>query len=100
MSTANDAAPTIKLPKFLVSTVEPKSRDGDRVVFNRYSKQTGELPLLLVEVSRAVHTRVGQRHRGVFKVVFVAKVWFIENELRHPQSRHAPHTAAVTNDIL
>ena len=71
MSTANDAAPTIKLPKFLVSTVEPKSRDGDRVVFNRYSKQTGELPLLLVEVSRAVHTRVGQRHRGVFKVVVV-----------------------------
>ena len=49
MSTANDASP-IKLPKFLVSTVEPKSRDGDQVVFDRYSKQTGELPLFLVDV--------------------------------------------------
>ena len=49
MSTAADAV-SIKLPKFLVTTVEPKSQDGDKVVFDRYSKQTGELPLFLVDV--------------------------------------------------
>ena len=49
MSTATDAEP-IKLPKFLVTTVAPKSQDGDKVVFDRYSKQTGELPLFLVDV--------------------------------------------------
>ena len=50
MSTATDAASDIKLPKFLVTTVAPKSQDGDKVVFDRYSKQTGELPLFLVDV--------------------------------------------------
>jgi len=49
MSTAANAV-SIKLPKFLVTTVEPKSQDGDKVVFDRYSKQTGELPLFLVDV--------------------------------------------------
>ena len=43
-------AVSIKLPKFLVTTVVPKSQDGDNVVFDRYSKQTGELPLFLVDV--------------------------------------------------
>ena len=49
MSTATDAV-SIKLPKFLVTTLEPKSQDGDKVVFDRYSKQLGELPLFLVDV--------------------------------------------------
>ena len=49
MSTAADAV-SIKLPKFLVTTLEPKSQDGDKVVFDRYSKQIGELPLFLVDV--------------------------------------------------
>ena len=49
MSTATDAV-SIKLPKFLVTTLEPKSQDGDKVVFDRYSKQIGELPLFLVDV--------------------------------------------------
>ena len=40
MSTATDAV-SIKLPKFLVTTLEPKQQDGDKVVFNRYSKQDG-----------------------------------------------------------
>ena len=31
-------------------TLEPKSQDGDKVVFDRYSKQIGELPLFLVDV--------------------------------------------------
>ena len=50
MSTATDAV-SIKLPKFLVTTLEPKQpQDGNKVVFNRYSKQAGELPLFLVDV--------------------------------------------------
>ena len=49
MSAATDAV-SIKLPKFLVTTVEPKSQDGDKVVFNRLSEQAGELPLFLVDV--------------------------------------------------
>ena len=52
MSAATDAV-SIKLPKFLVTTVEPKSpQDGDKVVFNRLSAQNqlGELPLFLVDV--------------------------------------------------
>ena len=49
MSTAANAG-SIKLPKFLVTTLEPKSQDGDKVVFDRYSKQIGELPLFLVDV--------------------------------------------------
>ena len=49
MSAATDAV-SIKLPKFLVTTLEPKSQDGDKVVFDRYSKQIGELPLFLVDV--------------------------------------------------
>ena len=49
MSTATDAV-SIALPKFLVTTVEMKSQDGDKVVFDRYSKQGGELPMFLVDV--------------------------------------------------
>ena len=49
MSTAANAG-SIKLPKFLVTTVEPKSQDGDKVVYDFHSKQLGELPLFLVDV--------------------------------------------------
>ena len=49
MSNATDAV-SIKLPKFLVTTVEPKSQDGDKVVYDFHSKQLGELPLFLVDV--------------------------------------------------
>ena len=51
MSTATDAV-SIKLPKFLVTTLEPKSQDGDKVVFTCFSEQnqSGELPLFLVDV--------------------------------------------------
>ena len=30
--------------------MEATAQDGDKVVFNRYSKQTGEMPLFLVDV--------------------------------------------------
>ena len=49
MSTATDAEP-IKLPKFLVTTVAPKSQDGDKFVFDRYSQSVGEMPVFLVDV--------------------------------------------------
>ena len=49
MSTAADAV-SIKLPKFLVTTLEPKSQDGDKVVFDRLSIQLDKLPLFLVDV--------------------------------------------------
>ena len=51
MSTAADAV-SIKLPKFLVTTLEPKSQDGDKVVFTCFSEQnqSSELPLFLVDV--------------------------------------------------
>ena len=52
MSAAADAVP-IKLPKFLVTTLEPKSpQDGDKVVFTCFSEQnqSSELPLFLVDV--------------------------------------------------
>ena len=43
---------SIALPKFLVTTLEPKQQDGDKVVFNYLSEQNekSELPLFLVEV--------------------------------------------------
>ena len=49
MSTAANAG-SIKLPKFLVTTVEPKSQDGDKVVYNKHSTQLDKLPLFLVDV--------------------------------------------------
>ena len=33
-----------------MTTVEPKSQDGDKVVFDRYSEQLSEMPLFLVDV--------------------------------------------------
>ena len=49
MSTTTES---IALPKFLVTTLEPKQQDGDKVVFNYLSEQNekSELPLFLVEV--------------------------------------------------
>ena len=41
---------SIALPKFLVTTVAPKSQDGDTFVFDRYSQSVGELPVFLVDV--------------------------------------------------
>ena len=49
MSTATDTV-WIALPKFLVTTVKPKSQVGDKVVFDRLSEQLGEMPLFLVDV--------------------------------------------------
>ena len=49
MSTTTES---IALPKFLVTTLEPKQQDGDKVVFNYLSEQNekSELPLFLVDV--------------------------------------------------
>jgi len=41
---------SIALPKFLVTTVAPKSQDGDKFVFDRYSQSVGEMPVFLVDV--------------------------------------------------
>ena len=51
MSTTTDAV-SIALPKFLVTTLEPKQHDGDKVVFTCLSEQNqkSELPLFLVDV--------------------------------------------------
>ena len=43
-------AASIALPKFLVTTVKPKSNAGGKFVFDRYSKSVGELPVFLVDV--------------------------------------------------
>tara|TARA_B100000795_G_scaffold56339_1_gene37224 strand:- start:480 stop:1268 length:789 start_codon:yes stop_codon:yes gene_type:complete len=48
-STATDGV-SIKLPKFLVTTVEPKSQVGDKFVFNSKSAQNSKLPVFLVDV--------------------------------------------------
>ena len=48
-ATAGDVS--IALPKFLVTTVAPKSQVGDKIVFDSKSPEaSGELPVFLVDV--------------------------------------------------
>ena len=49
LSTAAGSVP-VALPKFMVTTVAPKSQDGAKFVFDRYSKESSKLPVFLMDV--------------------------------------------------